>query len=390
LFWKNIIYFNAYVKKLKKTKKKLMKNNRLQSIDALRGFDMFWIMGGAAIVLSLAKFTDVGWLDWLGNQMHHVEWKGFHIMDLVFPLFLFIAGLSFPFSVSKRRENGQKNSQIYRHIYTRAFILFLFGLIYNGLFEFNGQLRVASVLARIGFAWMFGALIFVNTKKISVRLIWTFGLLIFYSLLFTLVPAPDAPAGTDIFSAQGNIVAWFDRRFLPGIIYNGNYDPEGILGIIPATSNALFGMMTGTFLLSSRKITQNKKTLYMLFSGIILLFAAVLLDPVIPIIKKMWTPSFVFITAGIGLILLSVFYWIIDVKGYKKWAFPLRVIGLNSITIYMGQSIINFGAIRNFFFEGIASLCPKEVSAIILSLGYVFICWIFLWFLYNKKIFLKV
>ena len=367
-----------------------MKNNRLYSIDALRGFDMFWIMGGAGIVLSLANLTGVEWLEWLGNQMNHVEWKGFHIMDLVFPLFLFIAGITFPFSVFKRHKNGQTNSQIYRHIFTRAFILFLFGLIYNGFFEFDGHLRIASVLARIGFAWMFGALIFVNTKKTSVQLIWTFGLLIFYSLLFSLVPAPDAPVGTDIFSSQGNIVAWFDRIFLPGRLYGGNYDPEGILGIIPATSNALFGMMTGTFLLSRGKITQNKKTLYMLSSGIILLFAAVMLDPVIPIIKKMWTPSFVLITVGIGLILLSVFYWIIDVKGLKKWAFPFRIVGLNSITIYMGQSIINFELIRNFFFEGIASKCPKELGAIVLSIGYVLVCWIFLWFLYKKKIFLKV
>jgi len=367
-----------------------MKNNRLYSIDALRGFDMFWIMGGAGIVLSLANITGAEWLNWLGNQMHHVEWKGFHIMDLVFPLFLFIAGTSFPFSLSKRRENGQTNSQIYRHIYSRALLLFLFGLIYNGLFEFDSHLRIASVLARIGFAWMFGALIFVNTKKIHVRLIWTFGLLIFYSLLFSLVPAPDAPAGLDIFSPQGNIVAWFDRMFLPGNLYAGNYDPEGLLGIIPATSNALFGMMAGTLLLSRDKITQNKKTLYLLSSGIILLFAAVILDPVIPIIKKMWTPSFVLITAGIGLVLLSIFYWIVDVKGYKKWAFPFRIIGLNSITIYLGQRIINFVLIRDFFFAGIASKYPEEVRSIILSSGYVLVCWIFLWFLYKKKIFMKV
>jgi len=367
-----------------------MKSNRLYSIDALRGFDMFWIMGGAGIVMSLANFSGTEWLNWLGNQMHHVEWRGFHIMDLVFPLFLFIAGITFPFSVSKRRKNGQTIRQIYRHIFTRAFLLFLFGLIYNGLFEFDGHLRIASVLARIGFAWMFGALIFVNTKKTSVQLIWTFGLLIFYSLLFSLVPAPDAPVGLDIFSPQGNIVNWFDRMFLPGRLYAENYDPCGILGIIPATSNALLGMLTGKLLLSSGKITQNKKTLYMLYSGFIFLFAAVLLDPVIPVIKKMWTPSFVLITAGIGLILLSVFYWIIDVKGYRKWAFPFRVVGLNSITIYLGRHIINFALIRDFFFAGIASKCPKEVSAIILSCGYVLVCWIFLWFLYKKKIFLKV
>jgi len=366
------------------------KSNRLQSIDALRGFDMLWIMGFPGIIFVLANITGAGWLADFGKQMHHVEWEGFHLMDLVFPLFLFIAGISFPFSVAKRRANGQTNKQIYKHIFTRAILLFLLGLIYNGLFLFDGNLRVASVLARIGFAWMFAAIIFINTERISIRLIWSFGLLIFYSLIFALVPAPDAPAGTDIFSAQGNFIAWFDRMFLPGRLYDGIFDPEGILGIIPAVPNALFGMMTGTFLLSERKYSPENKSLYMMIAGALFIVAAVLFNPVIPIIKKMWTPTFVFVTVGIGLILLSFFYWIIDVKNCRKWAFPFRVIGLNSITIYLGQNIIDFGFIRDFFFAGIAARCSKGIGDLILSCAYVFVCWIFLWFLYKKKVFLKV
>ncbi len=365
------------------------KTNRLESIDALRGFDMLWIMGFPGIIFALANLTGAGWLAGIGDQMEHVKWEGIHLMDLVFPLFLFIAGISFPFSVAKRRENGQKESQIYKHIFTRALMLFLFGLVYNGLFKFDGNLRVASVLARIGFAWMFGAIIFINTEKTSVRLIWSFGLLVFYSLLFALVPAPDAPVGSNIFSPEGNFIAWFDRMFLPGRLNDKIFDPEGLLGLIPAIPNALFGMMTGSLLLSE-KINPEKKSLYILIAGIVFIVGAVVFSSVIPIIKKMWTPTFVMVTVGIGLILLSFFYWVIDVKNYRKWAFPFRVIGLNSITIYLGQKIIKFGIIRDFFFDGFAAKFPKEIGDLILSCSYVLVCWIFLWFLYKKKIFLKV
>ncbi|MCI1778493.1 MAG: DUF5009 domain-containing protein [Bacteroidales bacterium] len=366
------------------------KNNRLQSIDALRGFDMLWIMGGAEIILSLAKLTGAGWLNWLGVQMEHVEWEGFHIMDLVFPVFLFIAGLTFPFSLSKRRSSGQGDRQIYKHVFTRALLLFLFGLMYNGFFQFDGHLRFASVLARIGFAWMFGAIIFMNTKRSLARVLWAFGLLIFYNLLFSLIPAPDAPAGTDIFSAQGNIVAWFDRMFLPGSLYGGNYDPEGILGLIPGTANALFGMIAGTFLMSEERISPEKKAICLLTGGIVFMAVAALLNPVFPIIKKMWTPTFVLMTVGTGLVLLSVFYWVIDVKNCRKWAFPLRVIGLNSITIYLGQAIVSFDGIRDYFFAGIASRLTADSGNLVLACAYVLVCWLFLYFLYKKKIFLKV
>ncbi|NLJ39225.1 MAG: hypothetical protein GX432_10740 [Candidatus Atribacteria bacterium] len=128
----------------------------------------------------------------------------------------------------------------------------------------------------------------------------------------------------------------------------------------------------------------------MLIAGIISILAAVLLNPVIPIIKKMWTPTFVLVTVGIGLVLLSFFYWVIDVKNCRKWAFPFQFIGLNSITIYLGQKIIHFGVIRDFFFAGIASKFSQDTGDLILSCAYVLVCWFFLWFFYKKKIFLKV
>jgi predicted acyltransferase len=368
------------------------KSNRLQSIDALRGFDMLWIMGCESIVVSLSVLAGGSVLEWLARQMEHVPWNGFHFMDLIFPLFLFISGVSFPFSLAKRRANNNTNRDIHKHIFTRALLLVIFGFIYsNGGLKFDfATLRFASVLARIGLAWMFGALIYMHTGKNSVRFIWITAILLFSSLLTSLVPAPDAPAGASIFSPEGNIGPWFDRQFLPGIFYGGNFDPEGFLGIISAIATALAGMMAGTLLAHKGGISADKKAAILLFSGLLLIAASQLFNLIIPINKALWSPSFVFITAGISLSLLSVFYWIIDVKGYRKWTFPLRVIGMNSITIYMAQAIISFSAVSAFFIGGFASLFSKEVAELINACGYVTVCWLFLWFLYKKGIFLKI
>ena len=365
------------------------KKSRLQSIDALRGFDMFWIMGGPAIIASLYAITGSSFWEQINEQMEHVPWHGFHFMDLIFPLFLFIAGVSFPFSLAKRRTGNETDQRIRQHVFKRAILLFIFGLIYNGLFRFD-QIRYASVLARIGFAWMFGALIYMHTRKTQARVLWALGLLVFYGLLISLVPAPDAPVGIGIFSPERSIVAWFDRMFLPGVLYGGNFDPEGYLGLIPATSTALFGMLSGSLLASKGTISPVRKALYLFVAGIVLLIATILLNLVLPINKALWSPSFVLITGGISLLLLSLFYWVIDVKGYRNWSFPFQVIGLNSITIYLAQQIIDFWGISNFFFGGIASMFSKDTGSLILSCGYVLVCWLFLWFLYQKKIFLKV
>jgi len=365
--------------------------NRLNSLDALRGFDMLWIMGAAGIVTSLHDLTGGNALGWLSEQMEHVPWSGFHMMDLVFPLFLFISGVSFPFSLAKRTAANEPKNKIYIHILKRALILVLFGILYNNggfKFEFD-TLRYASVLSRIGLAWFFGALIYMHTRRAISRYLWVFFLLLSYSLLISLVPAPDAPADADIFSPEANIVAWFDRRFLPGILCGGNYDPEGFLGIIPAIATALIGMLTGSFL-AKADLSSQKKTISLGLTGILMIIASLLLNIVIPINKALWSPSYVLVTGGISLILMTLFYWIIDVKGFNNWTFPLIVIGLNSITIYMAQSIIGFWNTNEFFFGGFTAIFPKDVASLISSCGYLMICWVFLLFLYKKKVFLKV
>jgi len=363
--------------------------NRLQSIDALRGFDMCWIMGVPGIIYALSGIFGGNTWAWCSEQMEHVPWDGFHLMDLVFPLFLFIAGVSFPFSLAKRRERNGTNGPIYRHIIKRTCILVLLGFVYNGWLNMDvATFRFASVLAHIGLAWCFGALLYMHIRKES--LIWTtiLAILLGYGLLNLYVLAPDA-VGTNTLVPDNNIVAWFDRNFLPGVLYNGNYDPEGLLSLVPAIATALLGMLSGNYLMRSQA-RPSRKALTLFLSGAVLLLLALLAETVIPFNKALWSSSFVLLTGGLSILLLALFYWTIDVLGFTRWSFFFRVIGLNSIAIYMAQVIVNFSGINSFFLTGIATRLFPAFQSLILSMGYVAVCWLFLWFLYQKKVFIKV
>ncbi|MDR1866388.1 MAG: DUF5009 domain-containing protein [Bacteroidales bacterium] len=363
---------------------------RLQSLDALRGFDMFWITGGAGIFTGLAALTGLPALEWWSGQLSHVPWDGFAFLDMVFPLFLYIAGVSFPFSVAKSLQQGVNRKTLYMRIVRRGLILVLLGLVYNGLLNFNLEnFRYASVLGRIGLAWMFAALIFVHTKKASVRAVWCGGLLIAYWLLLTFVPAFDFPeAGR--FSMEGSFTGYVDRLLLPGRLYLEIHDPEGWLGTVPAISTAMLGMLTGMFLTRRDGLSGLKKTGYMTVAGVVLVAAGLLWDMIFPINKNLWSSSFVCFAGGLSILLLSLFYLIIDVLRYRKWAFFFRVIGLNSITIYMAQRLIKFSHTSGFLFDGVIGRFPETWAEMLHSIAYVAVCWLFLYFLYKQKIFLKV
>lgn len=368
---------------------KVQPSDRLKSLDALRGFDMFWIMGAEEVFILLGALT--GWpvLEWWAGQMTHVEWHGFQAYDMIFPLFLFIAGVSFPFSVSKRLAVKGGKQALYRHIFKRGLILVLLGLIYNNGVIFNIEaMRFPSVLGRIGLAWMFAALIFMKTKNWKSRMVWFWGLLIFYWLLFLIFKAPDF-GDPDRYSMQGNISSYIDRTLLPGRLCCYEFgDNEGILPTIAAVSTGLLGMLVGELLKNTYK--PMKKVLYMAIGGVILIIIGQIWNLVFPINKNLWSSSFVCYVGGISIILMTIFYLIIDVWKYQKWAFFFVVIGMNPITIYLANRIIGFGRATDFLFGGIAELLPEAWSPLIIAIGYVIVGWLFLYLLYKKKIFLKV
>jgi predicted acyltransferase len=364
---------------------------RLYSLDALRGFDMFWIMGGEGIFVGLASLTGLPFLNWWAGQLDHVPWHGFRFYDMIFPLFLFIAGISFPFSVAKRTALNESRRSIYRHVLSRGLVLVLLGIIYNNGVNFDfAHLRYGSVLGRIGLAWMFAAIIFMNTK-LTFRIVWLCGILIVYWSLFILFPAHDLGA-TDPYSMEGNLAGYIDRLLLPGRFCCYKFgDSEGLLSTIPAISTALLGMITGEFV--SSQYLRNKpirKVLYMILAAIGLIILGRIWNLAFPINKYLWSSSFVCFVGGLSLLLFSLFYLIIDVWQYKKWAFFFVVIGMNPVTIYLAERIINFHPAAKFFFEGIGTVLPQTWTPFINGIGITAVAWVFLYILYKKKIFLKV
>ena len=363
---------------------------RLMSIDALRGFDMLFIMGGAALLVALAEWFPCSFTQAIAEQMDHVEWHGLRHHDTIFPLFLWLAGISFPFSLAKQRANGRTSWQIHRKIIVRGLMLVFLGVVYNGLLDFDFEtLRYASVLGRIGLAWMFAALIYIHTGW-KTRVGITALLLVGYWLVAGFIPAPDGN-GEDIFSAQGSFVGYVDRILLPGRIYYGNIDPEGILSVIPAIGTALLGMFTGELVRSKREgLTPGKKVLWMVLGGIILLVVGLLWNEVFPINKKMWTSSFVLVVGAYSVLMFALFYYIIDVLQWRKWTLFFTVIGMNSITIYLAQRFIRFSYTSEKLFSGLIKFMPENSQAFFTQVAYIAVCWLFLYFLYKKKVFLKV
>jgi predicted acyltransferase len=362
--------------------------NRLYSLDALRGFDMFWIMGAEDIVHSLAKVTGSSTLEAIANQLTHPSWHGFHFYDLIFPLFLFMAGVATPYSLGKELEKGKTKQQLIYKVVKRGLILVILGIIHNNGLELRpvAEIRFGSVLGKIGLAYMFANFIYLYTEKRG-RIIWFCCLLIGYWALFLLGAAPGFQAGD--LTMQGNIVSYWDRVLMPGKLYLGIHDPEGIVAIIPAIGTALLGIYAGD-LLKNSPLTMPRKALYLCIAGIISLAISLVWNLVFPINKNLWTSSFVLHVGGWSLLLLSLFYYIIDVKGYKRWAFFFSIIGMNSILIYMSGDFIDWGYMTKSIFIWLGQLVGDPYSIVVMAVCYVMIKWAFLYFMYKKNVFLRV
>lgn len=387
--------------------------SRLLSLDALRGFDMFWIVSGEGIIHGLAKAVKetyaleqdpISWqmqvTEQLGffekmavqasNQLHHSVWNGCTFYDLIFPLFIFISGVSMPFSYSRQLQAGaDAKRNIYLALIRRTVLLLIMGMVVNGLLQWKGyeQTRFASVLGRIALSCFFAAVIYLNSS-IRWRVIWVVLILLVYWAMLMFLPVPGFGAGD--LSPEGNVAAYMDRLFLPGKLHRTIYDPEGLLTTVPAIATALIGVLTGEFLRLQKTVPQ-KKGLLLLIAGASLVFAGWIWGLVFPLNKTIWSSSFVLYTGGWSLLLLSLFYTFIDVWGFKKWSLPFVWLGCNSILIYMAaHGIFNFMSTSEFLFDGTISLADTKWREAFLWLGVALIQFAGLYFLYKRKWFLKL
>ncbi len=361
---------------------------RLHSLDALRGFDMFWIMGAEEIFHTLYKATGSSFWGVISNQLTHPDWNGFHFYDLIFPLFLFIAGVATPYSIGRELEKGKSKNEVLLRVIKRALILVLLGIIANNGFELRpvSDIRFGSVLGRIGLAYMFANIIYIYTKQ-TTQIIWFCCILIGYWLLLKFNSAPGFPIGD--LTMPGNFASYIDRSIMPGKLYLGIHDPEGVVSTLPAIATGLLGILAGSYLKNNHS-NGNQKAFMLGAAGIIFIVLAQIWNFDFPINKNLWTSSFVLQVGGISLLLLALFYYIIDVLGYVRWAFFFRIIGMNSILIYMSGHFIDWEYTTNGFFKWLGQLAGNPFNAVVMAICYVAIKWAFLYFMYQKKVFLRV
>ena len=374
-------------------KKIIPKKKRLLSIDALRGFDMFWILGAESLFAALFIVTGCPVLAVFAEQMQHTAWHGFRAYDLIFPLFIFLSGVSLGIAAKSlsNYEPEKAKSILYSGI-KRLVLLISFGILYNhgwggGIPASFDGIRYVSVLGRIGIAWFVAAML---VWYVSERTQWFVagGILIGYWLLLTFVSIGEYGGGD--YSANGALNAWFDINLLPGITYQQlAIDPEGLLSNVSSIVNALAGVFIGRYMI--KNISTPKILLTGLFIiGISVLLLGYLWGMYFPINKTLWTSSFALVTIGYSTLLLTFFYWLIDVLDFTKWAKFFAVIGTNSIIVYLGTSIIDWRYTSQSIFGGFIKAVPVGWQDFILFTGMVFLQWLVLYWLYRRNIFIKV
>lgn len=357
-------------------------STRLLSLDALRGFDMCWILGLSTLVSQVLNraFPQSDLVTSIAAQFKHVDWAGFRFYDLIFPLFLFLAGVSLAIAVPRRLAREGFLSTIH-HLLARAAILVVLGVIVSGGVK-NGwdQIRWLGVLQRIGIASAAAGLLslFLKTRGLTVA---AAVLLIGYFLLLRFVPVPGVGAGN--FAEGMNLTNYLDSIWLPGRKYDGNHDPEGILSTLPAIATALLGLLAGKWLTSPaspwRKVTA------LIAAGLLLLALGWAWHPFFPIIKKIWSSSFVLVAAGWSAILLGLFYAIVDILGWRRGLAPFLWVGSNPIALYLCSG---FGFFRTIS-ERLATAPPPPYDWLPSAMTFAIMLATAQW-LHKRQLFLRV
>lgn len=332
------------------------------------------------------------------SQFKHAPWHGWTFADIVFPFFLWIMGFTMVFSFKKRIEKGVSKRTLFFKILRRSLLLFGLGLLLNNFAYFNlAHLRIPGVLQRIAICYLIAGIIFLRTKMRE-QMITTFVLLVGYWLILKIVPVPGL--GPGILSENGNIVQYVDMLLLKGHLLSDAWDPEGILSTIPAVATVLFGVISGQFLVRNALQKQFKTASLMFFGGIGLVVIGLIMNIWFPINKNLWTSSFAVFTAGLALISFSIFYYLVDVKGYSKWFHPLEIYGLNPLSVYILSEfisktlmIIKFNDVSLWdyiYTKAFLSLFDPKNASLLFALAHVLIMFAVAYVMYRKKWFLRI
>ena len=371
-------------------------SRRLLSLDALRGLTI------AFMIMVNNNGSDRAW--WF---MKHAEWNGLTPTDLVFPTFLFVVGVSIVFAFEARLAKGESRAHLAWQTLRRAAILFALGLVVNGFPYFHlGTLRIYGVLQRIAICYLIAALFYLWDRGWQSKAAVLITALVGYWILMRWVPVPGlGMPGRDIpfLDKDANLVAWLDRHVLPGRLYEGTRDPEGLLSDLPALGTALLGILAGIWLRT--KHTLRGKAAGLAGAAAACLAIGSLWAIWFPLNKKLWTSSYVLVAAGVSLAILALFYWAIEVHDWRgKWTWPWLVLGSNAIAAYIISELLGtaldvvggwingrpFGVTRWVFVHWIAWIPNGGLASFVYSFLYMAVCFIPVWILYRKKIFLKV
>lgn len=360
---------------------------RIVSVDVLRGFDMFWLVGGAGVALGIGRLLGSPFKEGVLRQFEHAKWEGFYFYDLIFPLFVFLAGMSIAFSMGRiLREGGRLPAM--KRLSRRCVIMFLLGILYNGgVAQPWPEVRIMGVLQRIALCCLFAGLLFCFLEWRGLAAVLLLSLLGYWALL-SFVPAP----GLDRVSwAEGqNWACWLDSVALPGHKHYQTYDPEGLLSTIPAVGTCLMGVLAGLALKSST-FRPGQKVLGFFLGGVALVALGYLWGYQCPIIKKIWTPSYVCVAGGYSLMLLAIFFFVVDILEIRWWIAPFVWIGVNPLTVYLARSLIEFNKIAERFVGGSIAAWAGEDGGYLLKMGVsLLLVLLFVWFLNKKRIYLRL
>lgn len=364
----------------------LIKPARVLSVDALRGFDMFWIVGAEEIVHALHKVRHGPFVEFVAYHLTHKPWEGVSFYDLIFPLFVFIAGISIVFSLRKILAESGK-AAAFERILTRAIFLYLLGLFYyGGLSGGIEKVRLLGVLQRIALCYFFAATLFCLLSPRGLIAACTV-LLLGYWALMAFIPVPGIGAGN--FEEGKNLANYVDSRFLPFFKWDGDHDPEGLLSTLPAIATCLLGVFAGLFLTNPR-FTPQQRVIYLSAAGLAGIVLGVGWGLAFPIIKKLWTSSYVLVAAGYSCLFLALFYQIIDIWGWRRWALPFVWIGVNPLTIYMAHNLLDFPKLAERLVGGEIKAAFGAYGDLLVTVVVLLLSFGLAYSLYRKKIFLRI